>query len=56
MFEVHSCEVDASALLISRLELFSSIVGFPKLHHIPYLADVTMGTKACTLPKAIKLN
>jgi hypothetical protein len=42
------------ALLCSGLELFS-IVGFPWLHHIPPLEDVTMDITACTLPKAMKL-
>jgi hypothetical protein len=41
-------------VLNSGLGLFS-IVGFPWLHHIPALADVTMGTKACSLPNALKL-
>jgi hypothetical protein len=38
-----------SALLNSGLGLFS-FVGFPWLHHMPALADVTMETKVCTLP------
>jgi len=46
MVEVRSCEVDASALLVSGLGLFS-VVGFPWLHHTPSSADVTMGTKVC---------
>jgi hypothetical protein len=54
MVEVQSCEVDASALLISGLGLFR-IFEFPWLHHIPSLADVAMGTKACNLPKTVKL-
>jgi hypothetical protein len=54
MVEVQTYEVDASALLISGLGLFS-IVGYPWLHHIPTLADITTGTKACNLPKAVKL-
>jgi hypothetical protein len=53
MVKVQSSEVDASALLISGLGLFS-IVGIPWSH--PSLTDVTMGTKACNLPKAVKLN
>jgi hypothetical protein len=44
-----------SALLNNELGLFST-VGFPWLHHTPPLADVTMEIKACTLPKAVKLN
>jgi hypothetical protein len=32
------------------LELFS-IVGYPWLYHIQTLDDVSMGIKACTLPK-----
>jgi hypothetical protein len=39
-----------SALLNSGLGLFS-IVGFAWLHHKTSLADVTMGTTACTLLK-----
>jgi hypothetical protein len=42
-----------SALLNSGLRLFS-IVRFPWLHRIPSLA-VTIGTKACNLPNAVKL-
>jgi hypothetical protein len=45
MVEVQSCEVDA---LLAPFELFS-IVGFPWLHHIQTLADVTMETRACNL-------
>jgi hypothetical protein len=37
-----------SALFKNEMGLFS-IVGFPWLHHIPSLADVTMESKACTL-------
>jgi hypothetical protein len=37
-----------SALLNNRLGLFS-IVGFPWVHHIPPLTNVTMDTNACTL-------
>jgi hypothetical protein len=55
MVEIQICEADASALLISGLGLFS-IVGIPWLTHAPSLADVTMGTNACNLPKAVKLN
>jgi hypothetical protein len=36
-------------LLNSGLGLLS-FIGFPWLHHMPALADVTMETKACTLP------
>jgi hypothetical protein len=48
--EVQVSQVDASDLLISGLGLFS-IVGLSFFHHTPSLADVTMGTKACNLPK-----
>jgi hypothetical protein len=48
MVEVRRSEVDASALLITGLVLFS-IFGFPWLHYIPPLADITMRIKACTL-------
>jgi hypothetical protein len=55
MVEVQSWEVGALlALLNSGMGLFS-IVGFPLLYHIPYLADVTVDIKACTLPKVVKL-
>jgi hypothetical protein len=37
-----------SALLDNGLGLFS-IAGFPWSHHMQYLADVVMETKACTL-------
>jgi hypothetical protein len=52
MFEVQSCELDAR--FNSGLELFST-VGFPLLHHMPYLADVKFGTKACRLTNAVTL-
>jgi hypothetical protein len=48
MPEVQIFEVDTSILLISGFALFS-IVGF----HVPSLADVTMGTKVCNLPKVV---
>jgi hypothetical protein len=41
--EAQTCDVDTSP---SSLGLFS-IVGFPWLHHIQPLADVTMIIKAC---------
>jgi hypothetical protein len=40
-------------LLVNGFGLFS-IIGFLWLHHKLPLADVTMGTKACTFPKAMK--
>jgi hypothetical protein len=52
--EVQVSQVDASDLLISGLGLFS-IVGLPFFHHTPYLADVTMGTKACNLLKGSEI-
>jgi hypothetical protein len=55
MVEVQICEVDAlPALFSSGLGLFS-VVGFPWLHFIPSLTDVTMEIKTCTLTKAVKL-
>jgi hypothetical protein len=41
-------------MLNSGLALFS-IVGFPWLHHIPSLVDVTIGTNASNLPNELKL-
>jgi hypothetical protein len=55
MVEIQICDADAPALLVSGLGLFS-IVGIPWLHHAQSLTDVTMGTNACNLPKAVKLN
>jgi hypothetical protein len=55
MVRVQSCEVDALALLITGLGLFS-IVGFIWLNDIPSIADVTMETNVCNLPKTVKLN
>jgi hypothetical protein len=55
MVDVQTWEADAlPALLKSWLGLLS-IVGFPWLHNIPSLADLTKEIKACTLPKAVKL-
>jgi hypothetical protein len=52
MVEVQSCESDALPAPFSLAQRglgFFSIVEFPWLATYPFLADVTMGTKSCTL-------
>jgi hypothetical protein len=57
MSGVQSCELDArlSALLSNGLGLLA-LLGYHGYITYDILADVTMVTKACNLPNAMKLN